>query len=122
MGSTEVVLISILISTFPFCFCGSDCGCCLLGSVTLAPLTEPPLDHVFVNLADHVGVHMDDVVVLTENFEGLAGEHQFNEQLRVPDGEVKFHEFVAWFAANPDIDRKSTRLNSSHVRISYAVF
>src|SRR5690554_7586817 len=92
MGSTEVVLISILISTFPFCFCGSDCGCCLLGSVTLAPLTEPPLDHVFVNLADHVGVHVDHMVVLAENFEGFAGEHQFDEQLRIPDGKVKFHE------------------------------
>jgi hypothetical protein len=46
---------------------------------------------------------VDYVVVLAKDFERFAGEHQFNEQLRVPDGEVKFHEFVARLAADPDI-------------------
>src|SRR5690606_28870876 len=31
-------------------------------------------------------------------------------------------DYVFHFAAQPGIDRKSTRLNSSHVKISYAVF
>jgi hypothetical protein len=48
----------------------SDDGC---GSVTLSPLTEPPLDHVFIDLTDHVGVHVDNVVVLAENFESVSG-------------------------------------------------
>src|SRR5690554_7139865 len=30
--------------------------------------------------------------------------------------------FGLQFKVNPNVDRKSTRLNSSHVRISYAVF
>src|SRR5690554_5674273 len=32
------------------------------------------------------------------------------------------NEPLSFFCENPEIDRKSTRLNSSHVRISYAVF
>src|SRR3989442_7654287 len=36
--------------------------------------------------------------------------------------ETKAKEFLALIDRYPAIDRKSTRLNSSHVRISYAVF
>src|SRR5690554_7285871 len=32
------------------------------------------------------------------------------------------HRVASWAIAHPQRDRKSTRLNSSHVRISYAVF
>src|SRR5690606_41771631 len=35
---------------------------------------------------------------------------------------VRFRAFPDRYAADPSRDRKSTRLNSSHVKISYAVF
>src|SRR3989442_11347135 len=41
-----------------------------------------------------------------------------NNTLRLPASTPRFHEYT--LANYPD--RKSTRLNSSHVRISYAVF
>src|SRR5690606_40914813 len=36
--------------------------------------------------------------------------------------ESAFLKFLTAFFSSPFIDRKSTRLNSSHVKISYAVF
>src|SRR5688572_32481113 len=35
---------------------------------------------------------------------------------------AKFTVLPTWFSGSPWIDRKSTRLNSSHSQISYAVF
>src|SRR3954466_1139475 len=45
---------------------------------------------------------------------GMDGETKMNSNGRVRDGEPN--------VANSSIDRKSTRLNSSHTIISYAVF
>src|SRR2546430_9280111 len=46
------------------------------------------------------------------------------QQTRVitEDGKVKGLEFIRNKLGEPDADRKSTRLNSSHSQISYAVF
>src|SRR5690606_42037503 len=43
------------------------------------------------------------------------------EQIRALDGELRFETFISLSCQNCP-DRKSTRLNSSHVKISYAVF
>src|SRR6266511_5947321 len=39
-----------------------------------------------------------------------------------PDGDAAERHHHRVLGAGPDVDRKSTRLNSSHVKISYAVF
>src|SRR5436305_8957133 len=55
------------------------------------------------------------------NEEGKTLIAAVNEALSGPignDGKLEFHAGVSY----RNIDRKSTRLNSSHVRISYAVF
>src|SRR5690554_2271672 len=49
---------------------------------------------------------------------GLSGGERFDEWRKIRSGEVQ----VAIGARSAILDRKSTRLNSSHVRISYAVF
>src|SRR5438034_8966773 len=60
----------------------------------------------------------------------LAGNQSFVEQLfqlrlnfgRIDRREVILHLFPHEHPVRADIDRKSTRLNSSHTVISYAVF
>src|SRR5690606_40015680 len=59
--------------------------------------------------------------------EASAAEWAVMEQLqkRLPDAEVTLREHrLSWRREPtlPALDRKSTRLNSSHVKISYAVF
>src|SRR5690606_40550640 len=49
------------------------------------------------------------------------GQHHAFE-LAVGDQQIGHLAFEAHLAAEGDEDRKSTRLNSSHVKISYAVF
>src|SRR3989442_7667440 len=49
----------------------------------------------------------------------------FRSALSLPDARDSMglpHQDIAWSGFDMDPDRKSTRLNSSHVRISYAVF
>src|SRR5690554_7171540 len=43
-------------------------------------------------------------------------------QLEIPVGAFKTVAIVIAYGRTSQLDRKSTRLNSSHVRISYAVF
>src|SRR2546430_4882325 len=40
----------------------------------------------------------------------------------LPCGSIPARELRVWIRESPNIDRKSTRLNSSHSQISYAVF
>src|SRR5690349_3895733 len=54
-----------------------------------------------------------DSTMLTRVFGGLVDPLDNSLWLERPDGWVHFQ---------PELDRKSTRLNSSHVEISYAVF
>src|SRR5690554_7526343 len=55
-----------------------------------------------------------------ENLEQITGMWECERQFR-PDMKPALREslYAGWLDA---VDRKSTRLNSSHVRISYAVF
>src|SRR5437868_12701782 len=67
--------------------------------------------------------------VVSQDPEILGGEPVFTGT-RVPVKSLFDHleagdsieEFLKGFPSNSSIDRKSTRLNSSHVSISYAVF
>src|SRR5690625_6874360 len=55
----------------------------------------------------------------------LVGLRMEPDRPEVPQGNMRFdlRDFrPVWFRAQPDEDRKSTRLNYSHVAISYAVF
>src|SRR5437899_1972373 len=49
--------------------------------------------------------------------EAIAGRHYAEH-----DGKPFFGDLVAFITRSPSVDRKSTRLNSSHLGISYAVF
>ena len=53
-----------------------------------------------------------------EEFLMAAGETDLCDLLRQPDWEILKILSLKYV----DLDRKSTRLNSSHVKISYAVF
>tara|TARA_Y100001001_G_C7963045_1_gene293185 strand:+ start:92 stop:349 length:258 start_codon:yes stop_codon:yes gene_type:complete len=65
--------------------------------------TEAPLDHVFINLADGVGIHVHDVVTPAEILEGVFGQYQLDKQLGVANREIKFNEFFAGITAQSDI-------------------
>src|SRR5690606_41689131 len=64
-----------------------------------------PRDAAFVAVAFAAAGHLDDAVGVLEYLQRVQGTDGRFEARYVPDG-----------------DRKSTRLNSSHVKISYAVF
>src|SRR5690554_7249700 len=55
-------------------------------------------------------------------FEGEGLSTLSSLGLAVDHGSVKHNAFIVSDFSKSEIDRKSTRLNSSHVRISYAVF
>src|SRR5690606_39572748 len=70
-----------------------------------------------------------DAVVCAQAFHWFAGREALDEFHRVlrPGGRLGLvwnvrDESVDWVAELTAIDRKSTRLNSSHVKISYAGF
>src|SRR3989442_10702439 len=50
----------------------------------------------------------------------LEGVVRFPEEMQLTRAPAR--EYRAQVGSRPPVDRKSTRLNSSHVRISYAVF
>src|SRR5207249_6289799 len=81
--------------------------------------------------------HPEDVQRLREErLRGLSGSVPFENEQRARGKDGKYRWFlirynplldergsvIRWYATGTDIDRKSTRLNSSHVSISYAVF
>src|SRR2546430_3903175 len=55
-----------------------------------------------------------------EHDHGEAQQHARNGQATHPEGNR--HGWQGTLATSADVDRKSTRLNSSHSQISYAVF
>src|SRR5699024_11546012 len=70
---------------------------------------------------------------LSVDEEGMKARILHGQNLSKPDSVVKVEPFIFMFndqllaiyqihPEKPDLDRKSTRLNSSHVSISYAVF
>ena len=66
-------------------------------------LAEAPLDHVRINLADHVGIHVNDIVVLAEDFERFAGKDKLNKQFGMSDGKIELYESVLWPTSDPDV-------------------
>src|SRR5437773_7955163 len=66
------------------------------------------------------GVHPDDwqgaQKALADHFQGIAPEYHAEFRAKTKSGDW------VWIFARGKVDRKSTRLNSSHITISYAVF
>src|SRR5690606_41673248 len=79
--------------------------------------------HVPLDAADGFGVgDIEEILVLEDalsRLEALNERHARVVELRVFAG-MTIEETAAALGVSPD--RKSTRLNSSHVKISYAVF
>src|SRR5690349_23112331 len=68
-----------------------------------------------------------DDEIANERFQYNNALEHYNARMQwFPDNVVAslagFSRNNAYFGTGPDTDRKSTRLNSSHVEISYAVF
>src|SRR5690606_41128276 len=74
----------------------------------------------FFKGAGHIIHTKKYVAYRVENFSEIM-EHIIPHFLAYPCQSTKFINFYL-FKAVADLDRKSTRLNSSHVKISYAVF
>src|SRR5699024_11276873 len=81
------------------------------GSVSNKPSTFPPADH------DHA---IADVTGLQSALDGkqASGNYATTAQVNAKADQTALDDLIARVEA----DRKSTRLNSSHVSISYAVF
>src|SRR3712207_7796442 len=78
-----------------------------------------PYTTLFRSLLTHDAVSL--VAVVDVPSEGL-GEEVKAFVIKQPGAEVTEDELVAWCKEEMAADRKSTRLNSSHANISYAVF
>src|SRR5699024_11671463 len=89
-------------------------------------LVEIQTDYMYINLLSVYIKTADDI---------LAAQHRTSAEIDAWDVYIRqnwhdkdlFHDFVLdhyapTFEAFNNLDRKSTRLNSSHVSISYAVF
>src|SRR5690606_40419857 len=70
----------------------------------------------FYGITDNLRFGFDDIVTLTNNFLGI-----FDLDDEGNNGTNQFAT-ITFSPINVSADRKSTRLNSSHVKISYAVF
>src|SRR5699024_6765726 len=82
--------------------------------------TTVPENNVFYN---HFLMPEDkeDIQYMLRNSEGIEMLNEINAEHEMKILDWFYEGFNAW-TANNEIDRKSTRLNSSHVSISYAVF
>src|SRR5690606_39701574 len=95
------------------------------------PSTSPPAPYTTLFrsiVSDHVIFAGSGTAVLRHSYgiPGVIGEASFftnpEEERRLRDSRWNRREAEAYVQALEDLDRKSTRLNSSHVKISYAVF
>src|SRR5690606_40008545 len=97
---------------------------CLVGRRHPSPLPFP-YTTLFRSISDHIDDIQQNRLPTIEKKSGLslAEIKEGLEQLRRlnPKPGARFNPEIAQFVV-PDLDRKSTRLNSSHVKISYAVF
>src|SRR5690625_950732 len=86
--------------------------------VTISLDPEPAVLSAFANTGGTT------VLVSPKVLEGLLEyDHQLNPAAQLAtDWSISDDGLVYDFQLRPDVDRKSTRLNSSHVAISYAVF
>src|SRR5690606_39797668 len=76
-------------------------------------INKQELDFGFVRVKD-TPIGLKSIPILTEHFSLVVPKNSMPR----PKGKVNLHDFKE----ESFIDRKSTRLNSSHVKISYAVF
>src|SRR5690606_41709154 len=81
---------------------------------------------IFIDLQPSAGKHHAPRVHLVHQAQVVRGDHdgrahpvEFDEQAQEPARKL-WIDVTRWFVGEED--RKSTRLNSSHVKISYAVF
>ena len=72
----------------------------------LLAVAVTPLVHVVVHGLGHGGIHVPNVVVLAKLLEGMPGQHELDEQLRVADGEIEFDKGRVRLAAYPDVARQ----------------
>src|SRR5436309_12477403 len=84
-------------------------------SSTLFPYTT-----LFRSLYTDLGQRMDEVVILTMSEFGRTVKENGNRG--TDHGHANAMFIVGNTVRGGKVDRKSTRLNSSHVKISYAVF
>src|SRR3989442_7992301 len=78
--------------------------------------------HMTIRLTFEIGTDVDIAQVQTQNREKLAEPQIPNEVIRQGITVKKVSPDLLTVVDTFFTDRKSTRLNSSHVRISYAVF
>src|SRR5690349_23480096 len=95
----------------------------ILGSRSKLMILVLPYASLFRSLQHHYRLGIGNLRIDLESLQLPPGETDVDARVGVgnvrvivpPDVAVRVH-------ANAQIDRKSTRLNSSHVEISYAVF
>src|SRR5439155_19023835 len=91
-------------------------------------IRRPPRSTLFpyTTLFRSSGIHQDGVLKYRETYEIMRPEAVGLTSNRIVlgkhSGRHAFHDRLAALGVEPGQDRKSTRLNSSHVAISYAVF
>src|SRR5256886_7536155 len=76
-------------------------------------------------LMKHVGVEFDEILIALDTATTHEQIERYGPSGRVPvllHGELRVWDSLAICEYVAELDRKSTRLNSSHSQISYAVF
>src|SRR2546430_10427815 len=87
-------------------------------------IRRPPRSTLFpyTTLFRSLNMHEKVVMGLQMGGAGLVSKQWQRNQVGIPDSEAMAEEIVGEVIEDAVIDRKSTRLNSSHSQISYAVF
>src|SRR5690606_40481120 len=96
------------------------------GVAELSPGHLETIDTLISELEQH-GHSRAALNELKNNFEVVSNTSSFSGDYYIPDLQVEHTEAVTQSMSDvlqqaDYVDRKSTRLNSSHVKISYAVF
>src|SRR5690606_39680306 len=108
----------------------------LADAVRTLDLSGRPVTYASNHHRDDIGLNFVDVIGINEYFGFFYGVHQdlgpYLDYLhsRYPNKPILITEFGDWAVYGSSrqttqgltLDRKSTRLNSSHVKTSYAVF
>src|SRR5690606_40539970 len=68
------------------------------------------------------GIKLENLAWLHGIYVDIANAHSYESQGWISNGSSHFSDLPEFSLSNGDANRKSTRLNSSHVKISYAVF
>src|SRR3989442_7773105 len=86
--------------------------------------SQPPVDTQGESAGDPYDLHLPRLASRLADGKGRQCPRAFRQNAYEPAHVVAGRLIRKWFPGREvdEIDRKSTRLNSSHVRISYAVF